>query len=105
MPSPNDMVLSEEDFETILTALSHYEKDMLTLLVVEHSLKKCEDLTDEQAFVKAFSKDFAKDTEEEIKPKAKEIREAMRLLSAKVVGLMHEVRHKRLANALTELLR
>lgn len=98
-----DFIPTEEEFETLLAALGSYEKEKMTMLVVEQCLKKVEGLTDEQAFMKAFSKNIDKAVEEEVKPKAKEIRDSVILLFAKIIRMRDHFRSQRLAGAIEDL--
>jgi hypothetical protein len=98
-----DFIPTEEEFETLLSALGSYEKEKMTMLVVEQCLKQCEGLNNEEAFLKAFSKNTDKQIEELVKPKTKEIRDTVILLFAKIIKFRDYVRAQRLSGAIEDL--
>lgn len=94
---------SEEEFETLLTALGSYEKEQVTTFVVGQYLKKMEGITNEQAFVKAFSKEIDKEVEESALAQTKMIRDKVVLLFAKVIQFRDFVREHQTADAIEQL--
>lgn len=100
-----ELIPTDDEFDTLLSALGALEREKLTRLAVDTWLEKAKNLTDAQVFEQAFSKKTEKEVVEATQPKAKEIVENTIVLYAKLVKFRDAVRERQLHGAIEDLLK
>lgn len=96
---------TEEEFDLLLEALSTYERDAVTRLFVNQSLKQMKGLDDEEAFVTAFSKGKDKEIEQVCVTEARTINDKVILVYAKILQFRNYVREQTVSGAVEDLIK
>jgi hypothetical protein len=100
-----DFIPTEEEFETILTALGSYETEQVTKALATQYLKKMDGLSDAEAFKLAFTPATEKAILDEVVNQSKPIRDKVVLLFAKVIQFRDFVREHQTKDAIEALIK
>lgn len=101
---------TEEDIDLLIAALASHEKYAVSELLLDAisrnmgGLNGLDELTDEEAFIKAFSKKDEKELAAQLKAEATRLRDRTLVLSAKLINFRDAVRQYQVTGEIDRLL-